>query len=121
MKKQLFTLIALLIFSVGCTDRDDDVSAVNIRIKNNNSFTYDQVQVGAIENIHQNVAGGDFSDYLEYERAYRYAYIEIDTMGTSHVLQPFDFVGETELGPGFYTYELQIDAEGNVGLDFKRD
>jgi len=121
MKKYIFPLLALLIFFVGCTDRDDNISAVNLRIKNNNSFTYDRVQVGADDKFHENVAAGSYSDYLEYVKAYRYAYIKIDTLGNSHVLQPIDFVGEDSLSPGFYTYELEIDAEGNVDLDFKRD
>ena len=121
MKKYLFILLTAILTTIGCTDRDDNISAVNLRVKNKNSFSYDRVQVGADDKIHENVASGSYSDYLEYEKAYRYAYIKIDTMGNSHVLQPIDFVGEDSLGPGFYTYELEIDAEGNVLLDFKRD
>lgn len=121
MKKFCYTLLAILVFSVGCTDRDDNISAVNLRIKNNNAFSYDRVQVGTDDKIHENVAAGSYSEYLEYELAYRYAYIKIDTLGNSHILQPIDFVGEDSLGPGFYTYELEIDAEGNVLLDFKRE
>ncbi len=121
MKKYCYGLLFVLIFSFGCTDRDDNISAVNIRVKNNNEFAYDKVQVGAEDKFHENVSAGSFTDYLEYETAYTYAYIKIDTTGNSHVLQPIDFVGETPLGPGFYTYELQIDLEGNVGLNFRRD
>ena len=79
------------------------------------------VQVGSDDKVHENVAASSYSDYLEYETAFRYAFVEIDTMGTSYVLQPIDFVGETELTPGFYTYELELDSEGNIDLDFKRD
>lgn len=121
MKKYLFALLSLIIFSVGCTDRDDNITAVNLRVKNNNSFAYDKVQVGADDKFHENLAAGSYSNYLEYETAYQYDYIKIDTTGNSHVLQPIDFVGETALAPGFYTYELKIDTEGNVGLNFKRD
>jgi len=121
MKKQLYMILALLIFSVGCTDRDDNVSLVNIRIKNNNNFTYDMVQVGGETQLHENIGADSFSDYLEYEEAYRYAFVEIDTAGTKYTLQPIDFVGETPLSPGFYTYELELGASGNITLDFKND
>jgi len=121
MKKYFAALLTILIFSFGCTDRDDNVTAVNLRVKNNNSFAYDRVQVGAADKIHENLAADSYSEYLEYELAYRYAYIKIDTLDFSHELRPIDFVGEDSLGPGFYTYELEIDAEGTVILDFKRD
>lgn len=121
MKNHIHLILVLFIFSLGCTDRDDNVSAVNIRVKNNNSFTYDTVQVGGATQIHENVAAGSFSDYLEYEEAYRYAYIEIDTAGTKYILQPIDFVGETPLSPGFYTYALELNPEGSITLDFSTD
>ncbi len=121
MKKYLFALTTLVIFSIACTDRDDDISAVNIRVKNNNAFTYDRVQVGEVTQVHENVAPDSYSDYLEYETAYRYAFIQIDTTGVSYTLQPIDFVGETPLSPGFYTYELKLDVDGNIALEFKPD
>jgi len=121
MKKYALALFTFLFVSVGCTDRDDNVSAVNIRIKNDNSFTYDRVQVGADDKIHEILTAGSYSDYLEYETAYSYAFIQIDTAATSFVSQPVDFVGETPLGPGFYTYELKVDTAGEIGLNFVRE
>jgi len=67
------------------------------------------------------VASGDYSEYLEYQTAYQYAYIKIEADSTSYVLQPIDFVGEDSLNIGFYTYELNVSEQGDVLLNFKVD
>lgn len=120
MKQSVF-LILTLILLVGCSDRDDDLSGVNIRIKNKSSLDFDAVQVGAADMVHSNIAAGSFSDYLEYETAYSYAYIQIAVDDQIYILQPIDYVGETPLGNGFYTYVLNISEDGSVILDFKVD
>ncbi|NJB70691.1 hypothetical protein GGR42_001153 [Saonia flava] len=122
MKKAvLFLLFIVALSGISCTDRDDNVETVDIRIKNVSSVTFDEVQVGGEEMIHENIAPDKFSEYLEYETAYRYAYIQIKSGAEVYTLQPFDFVGETPLAIGVYTYELDIDEEGNVLLNFVID
>lgn len=122
MKKTVLVLAFILgLINLSCTDRDDNVELLNIRIKNNSNLVFDQVQVGAVEMIHENVASGEYSEYLEYEIAYRYAYIEIQSGAETYTLQPTDFVGETPLPLGLYTYELDVDTEGNVLLNFVID
>ncbi|MEZ4970058.1 MAG: hypothetical protein R2814_10450 [Flavobacteriaceae bacterium] len=115
----LFFLIATVF--IGCSDRDDDLEGVNIRIKNESNVTFDTVQVGSDEMIHESIDPDEYSDYLEYETAYSYSYINIMVGGENYVLQPMDFVGETPLEFGFYTYALSISEEGNVILDFVVD
>ena len=53
--------------------------------------------------------------------AYQYAFVEIKSGEDIYVLQPIDFVGETELPIGFYTYKLNINEEGEVSLQFVVD
>lgn len=120
MKNSVILLCTILLFAIGCTDSDDK-NGINIRIKNNSSVTFDKVQVGSAESVHNNVAAGDFSEYLTYEIAYNYAYIEAKSGDETYVLQPFDFVGETPLEIGFYTYELSITEEGGISLNFVVD
>ncbi len=122
MKKVFALSFLVLFFTLSCTDRDDEVGQANIRIKNTSNVTYNSVQVGSSENVHSNVSAGDYSDYIAYETAYRYAYIKIDIATESYVLQPIDFVGETLLGPGFYTYELNyLEGTGQASLNFVVD
>ncbi len=121
MGMRQFFILALAVLVVGCTDRDDDVDAVNIRIKNTSNIAFDEVQVADAEEVHKNVSSGDYSGYFEYETAYQYAFIQIRSGEETFTLQPIDFVGETPLPIGFYTYELDITEEGNVNLNFRID
>jgi hypothetical protein len=116
-----FLLLLCLVVSFGCTDRDDDLTSVNIRVRNVSDITFDIVVVGGEEKFHENVAPGSFTSYLEYEEAYRYASIQIESGTEFYGLLPFDFVGETPLPIGLYTYELDIDEEGQVLLNFVVD
>lgn len=122
MGKVISVVLLLVMVCFGCTDRDDSVTMANIRVKNVSSINFDSVQVGAEDKIHENVAPNGFSEYLEYETAYSYDYIKI-TSGEEGVfiLQPIDFVGETPLTPGFYTYELNVLETGEVQLNFVID
>jgi hypothetical protein len=120
MKPYLLLLTAFAIM-ISCTDMDDEVTNANIRIKNLSSLTFDEVQVGEQETLHTNIAPEDYSDYLPYETAYSSASISIKAGEETFLLQPPDFVGETELPPGFYTYELNVTEEGGVSLNFKAD
>lgn len=120
--KKLFLLLFAMTFVFGaCEDRDDNIGGVNIRVKNETDFTFIKVQVGADDKVHENVASGDYSGYLEYQTAYQYAYIKIDADSTSYIAQPTDFVGEDSLNFGFYTYELNVSEEGEVLLNFAVD
>jgi len=97
MKKPFLLLLASIFVFASCEDRDDKIGGVNLRVKNESNINFLKVQVGDEDKIHENVAAGDYSEYLEYETAYRYAYIKIDADSTSYVLQPVDFVGEDSL------------------------
>ena len=121
MKRFFFLTISVCMLVLGCTDRDDELHGVQIRVKNVSSIQYDTIQVGGDGMVHTNVAPDSFSAYLEYETAYEYAYVNISAEGETYVLQPIDFVGETPLPFGYYTYEIGIDEGGNVTLNFSID
>lgn len=114
-------LILLVLFAVGCSDRDDELDGVQIRIKNVSSILYNTVQVGTEDNLHKNIGPDKYSEYLEYETAYTYSYVRIIAGEETYVLQPIDFVGESPLPLGFYTYELNISEDGHVHLNFVAD
>ena len=114
-------MLLLMVCFTSCDDRDDDISEVNIRVRNVSDITFDRVQVGEADKVHENVSPDSFTEYLQYEVAYRYAFIEIQSGGETFVLQPIDFVGEMELPIGLYTYELDVNEEGEVLLDFSID
>jgi len=119
MKRVLFSTLIILWICAGCTNSND--GAVNIRIKNVSSLIFDEVQVGNAQEVHADVASGSYSDYLQYKTAYNYAYVQIKSGAEAYVLQPVDFVGETPLSTGFYTYELNISEGGYIELKFVVD
>jgi len=121
MKRIILLLLTITLVTGACEDRDDKITGVNIRVKNDANFNFNKVQVGSEDKIHENVAPGKYSEYLEYERAYKYAYIKIEGDSTNYVAQPIDFVGEDTLSIGFYTYELNVSDEGTVLLNFVVD
>lgn len=121
MKKYLILAISVFLINIGCNDQDDELNGIQIRVKNVSSISFDTIQVGGDEMVHNNILPDDYSGYLIYESAYRYAYINIKSAEETYILQPVDFVGETVLPLGFYTYEIGLDAEGNVTLNFVID
>lgn len=121
MKKYVLVFAFVAALGVGCTDRDDEVSEVNLRIKNVSSLIFDEVVVGEATETHMNVSPDSYSEYLIYETAYSYAFIQITSGEDTYVLQPIDFVGETPLPIGFYTYELDVSDTGEVLLNFVID
>lgn len=105
----------------GCTDRDDDLTAINIRVKNASTLEFDEILVESEEHLYNALSPDAYSEYQEYETAYRYAYIRVSSGEEEFVLQPIDFVGEEILPVGLYTYELSIDQEGRLTLNFVID
>lgn len=121
MNKFIILAISVFLISISCNDQDDELKGIQIRVKNVSSINFDTVQVGGDEMVHVNILPDDYSGYLIYESAYSYAYINIKSAEETYILQPIDFVGETVLPLGFYTYEIGLDTEGNVTLNFVID
>lgn len=98
---------------MSCSSNDDDKnveSNANIRLSNVSQFDFDNVIVNTWdENVDfGNINSGQKSDYKFFKVAYRYAFVEVDIDGETYTIQPIDYVGETPLTSGNYTY--QIDA-----------
>ncbi len=121
MKRLIILCMAIGIMTTACSDRDDDLISINIRVKNMSSLVFDEVIVGDEDHIYETLSPDTYSEYQEFETAYRYAYIQITSGEEVFVLQPIDFVGEEVLPIGLYTYELNVDEEGQVTLEFSID
>lgn len=64
----------------------------------------------------QNVNSGQSTQYKMFETAYRYAFIELEIEGNIYTIQPIDYVGETPLGNGDYTYQINAnDSQDQYG------
>ena len=61
--KQFALLFLIATVFIGCSDRDDNLDGVNIRIKNESSVTFDTVQVGSDEMIHENIGPEEYFNF----------------------------------------------------------
>ena len=114
-------LVALT--ALGCSSPFEPSGGVNVRVANNSSFPFGRVEVFFPENEvdYGSIRAHAVSEYSPVTTAYRYAYIEVQIGGEVLKIQPIDYVGETPLGPGLYTYELNVTVEGHLTLGFRED
>jgi hypothetical protein len=96
---------------------------VEIRIQNSSSLPFERVDVGFPEGRvnYGSIRANSTSEYRGISTAYRYAYIEVAVAGEELVIQPIDYVGESLLASGRYTYVLNVTIEGHLTLDFRED
>jgi hypothetical protein len=113
----------LLLALPGCDSPFGPQGDVAIRIANNSSFAFERVDVVFPEDevSYGAVPAHRTTGYRGVETAYRYAYIEVVIDGEELVIQPIDYVGETPLEPGHYTYALNVTIEGHLTLELRED
>lgn len=113
--KKYFILLVLGIFTCTSCEKEEDSQEeelqVEIRLYNNSSRDFSEIQVNNIS--YPRLNSGEYSDYKVFGEAYRYAYIKLYAGGTEYILQPYDYVGEVPLQNGKYTYSLSLNEAGN--------
>jgi len=115
MKNSLLLIFALLMI-VGCSKDEPEANGkVWIRIQNVSEFDFTSVSVntGGGENNYGDLDAHRFSVYKAFESAYRYAYVQVKIDGETFTIQPIDYVGETLLDPGYYTYKVNAVETGD--------
>ncbi len=118
--------VLALAFAGACSspfgdDRDGDVL---LRVANESSVAFDRTFVHLPDDPIEfgPLAANQSSDYVRVTTAYRYAYIKVEVDGVDYVLQPIDYVGESTLGPGKYTYAVEPSATpGFLIFTFRQD
>ena len=85
---------------------------LEIRIANRSRVAMENVRVQfpSQTEVYGTIPPNGVTDYRVVKKAYRYARIDAVVAGAPAVLQPIDYVGESELKAGRYTYVLTIDA-----------
>lgn len=103
----LAIIIIISFFSCETTDLPNIKGPTDIRIKNESAYLMQNVQVGGFD--YGDIESGKTTAYQEFEVAYRYASVFLTIQDTlQFTLIPIDFVGETPLGKGTFTYTLNI-------------
>ena len=114
MKKILILIVAITAF-ISCSKDDENSSDLKIRLSNVSQFDFENIKVNtSTGNVnYANLKAGEKSDYKGFETAYRYAFIELEIDGKTYTLQPIDYVGETPLTDGNYTYQINASDSQN--------
>ena len=120
-KKLLFTFAGILFLMLSCTKSTEEETnvvldpIVEIRLKNTSSFAYADVktEIGVEAYSYGNLIAGEASAYHTFDYAYSYAFIELKINGEIFTIQPIDFIGETKLNAGKYTYEINATTVGS--------
>ncbi len=122
MKKYLLFSLILLISACNTLDSEDDPDAVYIRIVNSSPVDFMSVYIRFPESeyTYESLESGRTSRYQEFEEAYRYGYIEVKAQRETYVLQPIDYVGESPLRSGKYTFTLGLTGQ-YVTLETSKD
>ena len=119
LKVSLVVLITAFTF-YSCSNNNSPEDEVLIRLSNVSAYDYKTIKVN--NTSFGNVNQGEKSEYKVFKLAYRYGFVELEIDGSTYTIQPIDYVGETPLGSGKYTY--QIDANdsqeqyGKLSLEF---
>lgn len=118
MKKILILFMSLLAFASCSNDDDNNTSAVHIRLSNVSPYNYQNIVVntGTGKKKFENLDSQKTAEYKAFESAYRYAFVGLEIDGKTFTIQPFDYVGETLLENGYYTYEIDAhDSQEQYG------
>ncbi|MET4106425.1 hypothetical protein [Hymenobacter sp. UYP22] len=120
--KQLTLLVCLFVvslFQLSCKKEEKDTK-VQIRARNASSYQFEAVQVlmPSGQHAYGTVSAGQSSDYATYSEAFSYAAVKVKINGQDLEWIPTDYVGETPLQPGKYTYVVGVTdiANGRLSL-----
>ena len=98
---------------------DDDTL---IRLENASAFELTNVTFSSGHDPidYDRIAPGSRTEYVEVERSYSYGYLKVTADGGEYTIQPVDYVGEEEIGPGRFTFRIVL-TENGVGTILRRD
>jgi len=96
-------------------DDENNPSGLKIRLSNVSQYDFQNIVVNTTTGdvSFNNLNSGQETEYKVFDRAYKYAFVELEIDGKTYTLQPMDYVGEPLLEKGNYTY--QLDANNTVG------
>ncbi|RSK45635.1 hypothetical protein [Hymenobacter perfusus] len=112
------------LLQVSC-QKETVTDGVRVRVKNASSYQFKDVHIDTSggTNDYGRLNAGKETEYAAYTQAYNYAYIKVTIDGRDLVLQPTDYVGETALESGKYTYRVGVSdlAAGRLSLALEKD
>jgi hypothetical protein len=114
-----FVAVLTAIVTGGCSSPFEASDHVEARFRNATPFTISDVSLSWPGGSMQvaALAPGASSDFGRHDGAYSYGALEVTMNGTVRRLQPIDYVGESPLGSGRYTYVIKTSTYSPDGID----
>lgn len=116
--KKILILVVMVATLFGCSNEDSNPSELRIRLSNASKFNFQNITINtSTGNVNfENLSPGENTTYKIFERAYSYAFVELQIEGKTYRIQPYDYVGETPLEKGNYTYQITVnDSQEQYG------
>lgn len=87
-------------------------SSVQIRIQNASLYKFENIIVNTYnkDTNFENLNSNQKSAFKIFDIAYSYAFVQLQINGKTYTIQPVDFVGETALENGNYTYKITANS-----------
>ena len=108
---------------ISCSkDGRTNPSALKIRLSNSSQYNFKNIVINTTTGdvSFGNLNSGQKTEYKQFTKAYRYAFVKLEIDGKTYTIQPIDYVGETTLKDGIYTYQINVnntqDQYTNLGL-----
>ena len=109
--KILHTLLLFALFAFSS-------HASEIRVRNDSKVDFKNVVVGSKK--YGDIKQGATTDYQTWKTAYRYSSVSLLADSKPLKLQPEDYVGETPLGDGHFTFVITI-KDGRLDIRAEKD
>ncbi|MGR3809284.1 hypothetical protein [Jiulongibacter sp. NS-SX5] len=112
---KIFLFFSVFAALMGCKGKDvepdNGVGQIRIRIWNDTDHLMQDIFVDTSggENDYGELKARKKSNYFQFRKAYRYAFVSFKIDGKAYTIQPIDYVGEEPLEKGTYTYRLSLD------------
>ncbi len=115
MKKLIFGIFILFVL-VSCSKDEVATDNVNIRLFNAGEVKFQDIKFNPSTGIVSfgDLAPDQYSEYKNFDTVYRYAYLSLTVNDSMYTLQPVDYVGETPLANGNYTYRLNFNNDDKL-------
>lgn len=109
MKTKFSLLLFISLFFISCSDSDsEDTTEVNIRLTNNSEVAFEDATFNGVN--FGDIASGNTTEYTFFESSYSYGAVSIIIDGQEYGWVPIDFVGESLLEEGDYTFVYNFDT-----------
>jgi hypothetical protein len=97
--------------TAACSNPFSADDGTHIRLRNSSAFVLTAVtfQPGEPQLKFARIEPGEATDYVPVSHAYSYGYLDVTVDGARRVIQPIDYVGESYIGDGRFTYVITIE------------